>query len=141
MSSEKEGSRYFTIQGKRFRPGSRLGQSTNSEESFVKARQWLHECLASHHCLKTSPTSIQLPKRLLDVRGSAEDSIRLVETQGDEHPYVCLSHRWGSHEQRRLLSTTRKFQDHMAEINWNDLPANSKLLSQFLGAWQSAIAG
>lgn len=29
----------------------------------------------------------------------------------------------------------------MAEMNWDDLPANSKLLSQFFGAWQSAIVG
>lgn len=115
--------RYFNFEGQSFRPGFRIGQRTNSEGSFVKARQWLHECLTSHNCLKTSPTSIQLPKRLLDVRGSSEDPIRLVETQGDEYPYACLSHRWGSPEQKRLISTTRTIQDHMTKIKWEDLPA------------------
>lgn len=119
---DAEESRYFTIQGREFRQGSRIGQRTNSEESFLKAREWLHECLFSHKCLETSPTSIQLPKRLLDVRGSAEDAIRLVETQGDEYPYACLSHRWGSPEQKRLISTTRTIRDHMTKIKWNDLP-------------------
>lgn len=116
-------SRYFTIQGQEFRQGSRIGQRTNSEESFFKVREWLHECLTSHNCLQTSPRSIQLPKRLLDVRGSPEDPVRLVETQGDEYPYACLSHRWGSPEQKQLISTTRTIRDHMTEIKWNDLPA------------------
>lgn len=116
-------SRDFTVQGRRFPEGFRIRPYTNSAESFVKARKWLHECLTSHNCLAPSSTSIHLPKRLLDVRGSAKDPIRLVETQGDEYPYACLSHRWGSPKHKRLVSTTRTIQDHMAEIKWDDLPA------------------
>lgn len=115
--------RDFTVQGRRFRQGFRIGPCTNSEESFGKARKWLRECLTSHNCLAPSSTSIQLPKRLLDVRGSAKDPIQLVDTQGDEYPYACLSHRWGSPEHKRLISTTQTIQDHRAKIAWNDLPA------------------
>lgn len=118
-----DGNRDFTIQGERISEGFRIGPQTNSEESFAKARRWLHECVTSHRCLELSSTSIQLPKRLVDVRGSAKDPVRLIETQGDEYPYACLSHRWGSPEHERLLSTTRTIRDHMSKITWDDLPA------------------
>lgn len=120
---DADGSRDFTIQGQRISEGSRIGPQTNSEESFAKARRWLHECVTSHRCLELSSTNIQVPKRLVDVRGSAKDPVRLIETQGDEYPYACLSHRWGSPEHKRLLSTTRTIRDHMAKITWDDLPA------------------
>lgn len=118
-----DGHRDFTIQGRRFPKRSPVGPRTDSEESFAKARQWLHECVTSHDCLKPSSTGPRLPKRLLDVRGSSREDIRLIETQGDEYPYACLSHRWGTAEHRRLTSTTRTIQDHMTKITWDGLPA------------------
>lgn len=120
---DADGNRYFTIQGQHFSEGFRIRPRTNCEESFIKARRWLHECVTSHDCPVPSSTSIQLPKRLLDVRGSATDPIRLIETEGDKYPYICLSHRWGGPEHKRLISTTRTIQDHMAKIAWDDLPA------------------
>lgn len=118
-----DGGRDFTIQGEQIYESFRIGPQTISEASFAKARRWLHECVTSHRCLELSLTSIQLPKRLVDVRGSAKDPVRLIETRGDEYPYACLSHRWGSPEHKRLISTTRTIRDHMSKITWDDLPA------------------
>lgn len=117
--------RDFTIQGRNISKGFRIGRRTNSNKTFEKARQWLLECLTSHDCLRptTSSVEIQLPKRLLDVRGSTQDPIRLIETHGGEYPYACLSHRWGSPGHKQLKTTTRTLQKHMANIPWDDLPA------------------
>lgn len=114
----------FTTLSKWFPTGMRVGRYTNSDRTFETARRWLKECLDNHKCLKPCPGKLlSLPKRLVDVQGSLDNPVRLVETQGHEYPYVCLSHRWGSPEHRRLKSTTRNIQDHMSEISWDNLPA------------------
>lgn len=113
----------FSIQGRHFPQASRIGRRTNSRASFERAQKWLLECLTSHACPRPASTGIPLPKRLLDVQGSAHDPIRLTETQEKEHPYVSLSYRWGSSAHKQLKSTVRTIQDHMAQIKWDDLPA------------------
>lgn len=122
---DAEADRELTIQGRPFSRGYRIGRRTSSAESFERAQQWLNDCLTSHACPRPlSSTAALLPKRLLDVRGYAgHDPIRLIETRGDEHPYACLSHRWGSPAHKQLKSTVRTIQDHLVKINWDDLPA------------------
>ncbi|KAI1169790.1 hypothetical protein F4777DRAFT_169353 [Nemania sp. FL0916] len=104
--------------------GPMIGKNTNSTISFNTAMKWLQECLETHSCLKPDPNIQFLPKRLLDVRGLPNDpkAVRLVETQGLEHPYACLSYRWGSPAHKQLKSTVRLIQDHMIKILWEDLP-------------------
>jgi hypothetical protein len=131
------GGRDFTIQGRQFPKELRVGQGTDSEESFAKARQWLHECLTRHRC-KAPAASTFVPTRLLDVRGSGKDPIRLVETRGYQRPYVCLSHCWGSPRHKRLVTTMRTIQQHMSVIRWDDLPAtfqDAVMICRKLGAW------
>ncbi|KAF5246390.1 hypothetical protein FANTH_6906 [Fusarium anthophilum] len=67
-----------------------------------------------------------LPKRLLVVEGALDDPVRLIETRGDEYPYVCLSHRWGNPTHKQLKTTTRTLDSHMSKIEWESLPATFK---------------
>ncbi|KAF4993164.1 hypothetical protein FGRMN_6649 [Fusarium graminum] len=113
----------FTIQGRHFPIGYRVGRYTNSKTSFEHAQEWLSECLTSHGCPKPSTAGVPLPKRLLDVQGNPNDPIRLIETQGTEYPYVCLSHRWGDPRHKQLKTTTRTILNHMNKIEWHELPA------------------
>jgi hypothetical protein len=121
--ADAEGDMSFTVQGQRFSGGHRVGRYTNSKESFERAQKWLSDCLTSHACPRPSIAGVPLPKRLLDVQGYSSDPIRLIDTQGNEYPYVCLSHRWGDPRHKQLKTTTRTIQEHMDEINWHDLPA------------------
>ncbi|KAK6853658.1 hypothetical protein PG995_010470 [Apiospora arundinis] len=115
--------RDFTVQGERIPEGFRVGRHTNSKMTFTHARKWLSECLTHHTCSRPSSEAVPLPGRLLQIQGSANDSIRLVKTQGSECPYVALSHCWGDPGLKQLKTTTRTLQSHMEQIPWHDLPA------------------
>ncbi|KAI0185173.1 heterokaryon incompatibility protein-domain-containing protein [Xylaria flabelliformis] len=98
-----------------------FGPRTNSDRAFDRAAQWLQNCLKNHDCGRVVPGR-RYPKRLLDLR---EDKIRLFQTVKPEHrpaPYVCLSHRWGDIQHRRLISTVSTVENHMKGIAWDDLP-------------------
>lgn len=114
--------RDFTVQGRPFSEGFRVGRHTNSKMTFTHAKKWLSECLTRHTCSRPSSEAVPLPGRLLQIQGSANDSIRLVKTQGSECPYVALSHRWGDPRLKQLKTTTRTMQTHMDQIPWHDLP-------------------
>jgi hypothetical protein len=57
------------------------------------------------------------------VEGALDDPVRLIETRGDELPYVCLSHRWGDPRHKQLQTTAQTVKSHMKKIKWVDLPA------------------
>ncbi|KAJ0134173.1 hypothetical protein HZ326_22769 [Fusarium oxysporum f. sp. albedinis] len=113
----------FEVVGERFGRSYRVGRYTNSRESFERAREWLSECLAGHACPRPITTGVPLPKRLLMVEGALDDPVRLIETRGDELPYVCLSHRWGDPRHKQLQTTAQTVKSHMKKIKWVDLPA------------------
>ncbi|KAJ8132042.1 hypothetical protein O1611_g1579 [Lasiodiplodia mahajangana] len=107
----------FKVEGHSFRPGIPFGLGTNSEGTFRRAKRWLDQCVANHDCRQKHFD--RRPKRLLNIRG---DQIHLVETDDTEYKYVCLSHRWGGPEHRRLASTAITVQRHMNGIKWEDVP-------------------
>lgn len=115
------------IGGRAICPAGRTlsGPTTASEQGFERARGWLRQCLEEHDCATKARGSDvnRQPKRLLDLRG---DRIRLFETDKSEkpfdEPYVCLSHRWGDAQHRRLTSTVNTIQQHLQGILWDDLP-------------------
>ncbi|KAH7187384.1 heterokaryon incompatibility protein-domain-containing protein [Fusarium oxysporum] len=113
----------FTVEGFYFPSSCRIGRQTNSLTTFRHAHELLSNCLTNHACPKSSPGAVSLPKRLLEVRGSGDDPIRLIETRGSEHPYVCLSHCWGDPSHKQFKTTTRTVQGYMDKIRWHDLPA------------------
>lgn len=57
------------------------------------------------------------------VGGALDDPVRLIETRGDELPYVCLSHRRGDPRHKQLKTTAQTVKSHMKKIEWVDLPA------------------
>lgn len=117
----------FKVRGKKicYPMKSLLGPTTASDQGFKRARRWLRQCLENHDCGTEARGSDadRRPKRLLDLRGKR---IRLVETDKSESrfdaPYVCLSHRWGDAQHRRLTSTVNTIQQHLQGILWDDLP-------------------
>ncbi|KAH6998817.1 heterokaryon incompatibility protein-domain-containing protein [Ilyonectria sp. MPI-CAGE-AT-0026] len=48
------------------------------------------------------------PDRVLDLGGSLESTIRLLETRNQPGYYACLSHRWGSAQPLRILSRNKE---------------------------------
>ncbi|KAF5591751.1 hypothetical protein FPCIR_6031 [Fusarium pseudocircinatum] len=116
----------FEVTGSRFGRKYRVGEYTNSSEGFECAGEWVSECLTTHTCPRSGTEKVLLPKRLLVVEGAPEDPVRLIETQGDEYPYVCLSHRWGDPTHKQLKTTTRTLDSHMSKIEWESLPATFK---------------
>ncbi|SCO22620.1 uncharacterized protein FFE2_15391 [Fusarium fujikuroi] len=116
----------FEVLGEHLRSRYRVGRYTNSKDSFERAREWVSECVAKHACPKPITAGIPLPKRLINVEGTLEDPVRLLETRGDEFPYVCLSHRWGDPTHKQLKTTTRTLDSHMKNIEWESLPATFK---------------
>ncbi|KAF5653272.1 hypothetical protein F25303_2444 [Fusarium sp. NRRL 25303] len=113
----------FEVAGERLSPRPRVGRHTNSRETFDRAREWVSECVTKHDCPRPTTAGVPLPKRLIDVEGALEDPVRLIETRGDEYPYVCLSHRWGDPTHKQLKTTTRTVETHMNKIKWIHLPA------------------
>ncbi|KAF5979203.1 hypothetical protein FBULB1_5846 [Fusarium bulbicola] len=113
----------FDVVGSRLERKYRVGRYTNSKESFEHAKEWISECLTTHACPRPGTSRVMLPKRLLVVEGALDDPVRLIETRGDEYPYVCLSHRWGNPTHKQLKTTTRTLDSHMSKIEWESLPA------------------
>lgn len=105
--------------------------STMSRGTMLLARRWLSGCLGQHQlCREAYQTASAIPTRLLDVRGSKREPIRLVYTKDaaddrDEMPeYLTLSHRWGT---AQILCLTRENQDSfLHEIPWENLPNTFK---------------
>ncbi|RDW74190.1 hypothetical protein BP5796_07632 [Coleophoma crateriformis] len=62
---------------------------------------WLNAC-TENHVLCKPPSPSKLPKRLLDVL--SRDNPFLLETNGEEGPYLALSYCWG--KQRKLALMT-----------------------------------
>ncbi|KAF5632688.1 hypothetical protein F52700_6224 [Fusarium sp. NRRL 52700] len=116
----------FELSGYRLGGKHHVGQYTNSRTSFKHAKKWISGCLKTHTCPRPGTSKVLLPKRLLVVEGAPNDPVRLIETRGDEYPYVCLSHRWGDPTHKQLKTTTRTLESHMKEIEWESLPATFK---------------
>ncbi|KAF5534569.1 hypothetical protein FPHYL_13401 [Fusarium phyllophilum] len=95
---------FFEVAGNGFVGMYRVGQYTNSNESFEHAEEWVYECLSTHTCPRPGTS----------------------KTRGDEYPYVCLSHLWGDPIHKQLKTTTRTLDSHMENIEWESLPATFK---------------
>jgi hypothetical protein len=97
-------------------------------------KHWLEECDKSkmHSCKPRANSEvangrprIRLPKRLLDVGLSREDTVYLRETGSDDcGEWIALSHRWG---QRNFSTTSVNLSQHMnLGIKMVKLPATFK---------------
>ncbi|KAL1617604.1 hypothetical protein SLS56_010894 [Neofusicoccum ribis] len=109
----------FTLQGYHFPTANRFGSTTNKPQTFQKAKEWLEECIGSHHC--STDDLGGFPGRLLDIR--EKDRIRVIATTGSEHPYACLSYRWGG---TLLLTNARTIDEHRSGIAFDHLSKTFK---------------
>ncbi|KAI0966577.1 heterokaryon incompatibility protein-domain-containing protein [Xylaria arbuscula] len=69
---------------------------TGNDDTFRIAKFWLNECLTTHESCSKRLLDGWKPSRLLDV---SENKIKLVLGNSEEtrqHPYVTLSHCWGT---------------------------------------------
>jgi hypothetical protein len=114
-----------------------------SAEFFNTIRRWIEECtrkhapcirafLSSRHHVSLLPRLSNwqvmsllhekppLPARVLDVGRSGNDTVCLIETQGERADYITLSHCWGSVQP--LKTTTATLQSRKHGIEWSMLP-------------------
>jgi hypothetical protein len=82
---------------------------------------WLRDC-GDNHSLCASPSSVPLPKRLLQLEGREipPGQVRLALTAGMRGLYAAVSYCWGS--VIPLTTTKESFPDHMRGILIQDLP-------------------
>ncbi|EMR90362.1 hypothetical protein ACHAPC_007037 [Botrytis cinerea] len=97
--------------------------STKSHITLINS--WISNCLKNHSYCDIATTS-QLPSRLLDISGSKDDVVRLVEvgnlTSSVNRPsYATLSHCWGSN--RIIQTTSSTITSFYGGIRATDLPA------------------
>jgi hypothetical protein len=91
---------------------------TGSEESLNTVAVWLKNCWENHiHCKSAERP---LPKRVIDLGGFEQGSIRLLETNGKKARYICLSYCWGS--STFLTTTTTSLDDRKRKIELSCCP-------------------
>ncbi|OAL01605.1 HET-domain-containing protein [Phaeosphaeriaceae sp. SRC1lsM3a] len=97
----------------------RTSPRTDSAAAMTVINDWITECTTEHAEILCSSAEITaLPKRVIDV-GSNNNSVRLVETNGANDIYICLSHCWGL--EQIITTTTATMQDRRNHIAWDDL--------------------
>lgn len=68
---------------------------TDSEEAFLKASNWLKQCV-DHHGRCGCAANVPLPHRILDLEAlNSETQLKFHETDNETGRYMCLSHCWG----------------------------------------------
>ncbi|KAI1756024.1 HET-domain-containing protein [Xylaria castorea] len=97
--------------------GYPLSSSTASEETFVRIKGWINDCITTHEpCLRVKSSQSYMPKRILHL---INGGVVLIEG-AQPHSYACLSHCWGpSQSPIKTLSTT--MEDFKREIPWRSL--------------------
>ncbi|KAF2807618.1 HET-domain-containing protein [Mytilinidion resinicola] len=71
-----------------------LPNTTSSEITFATIKEWIEQCNRNHDCCGLDPSQ-WLPTRVLDVSGSGDSTIRLLQNERAEGKYLALSHCWG----------------------------------------------
>jgi hypothetical protein len=100
-------------------PGLEVPSCTSSNETMLRARQWLDTCIANHNeCLNDSLPP--LPTRVIEI-AQKDHQPRLVLTNGQHGKYAALSHRWG--KSGALTTTEKSLESRMESL---DLDAASQ---------------
>ena len=101
-----------------------------SDESKRQVQYWIKTCQDEHPRCPSSDKI--LPTRVIDVRN---DTLRLLDpSPSGTHPYVALSHCWGTC--RSFLTTRKNLEDHKRGFNIQDLPTTFRdavLATQAIG--------
>ncbi|KAJ8114448.1 hypothetical protein OPT61_g3678 [Boeremia exigua] len=88
-----------------FYTSPRVVSRSNSSEALAIIRNWLGECVDEHSSgsLCETPPSSGLPTRVVDV-GDDNQSVKLINSNGEKGGYICLSHCWGL---AQIVTTTK----------------------------------
>ncbi|KAK4078188.1 uncharacterized protein Triagg1_3204 [Trichoderma aggressivum f. europaeum] len=104
--------------------------SDNCPEAFDFIRSWMQTCSQQHgDCegtlSKSSPNEAagpQLPTRILDIGPLNQESVSLLETNGQRGKFCALSYCWGPEGTQTLVTTRDNINDHLNGIPFNSLP-------------------
>ncbi|KAH6703295.1 heterokaryon incompatibility protein-domain-containing protein [Leptodontidium sp. MPI-SDFR-AT-0119] len=98
-----------------------LSSHSGSDECFQFTKSQIQTCLSSHpKCNQT--TSLQVPKRMIDIGYSSTDLIKLVELPPNTNAkYIALSHCWGTHQP--INTTLANLSQMENNIPWTALSA------------------
>ncbi|KAF2818391.1 HET-domain-containing protein [Ophiobolus disseminans] len=83
---------------------------TSSPQSLGRAKVCLGECLQNHKCSIRKPEDTVLPRRVLDLQASNPSRISLYKTNDQKSIYACLSHRLGTSQPLRTVTTNKSRQ-------------------------------
>lgn len=95
------------------------------EAKLQQINSWLKDCRNKHEACCSSGgrilanDSTPLPRRVLDV-SPPDCDLRLYESNGEKHRYVCLSHRWG--DSQPLSTTSATLEARKQSIPWEIVP-------------------
>ena len=101
---------------------------TGSEMAVQWTLNKLRKCKTHHVRCSNSKSSSFLPARLLDLGSNSSfgdnlnADIKLHTVSGQVSEYACLSHCWGTKDQRPLVTTIEKLQTFQDRILWHSLP-------------------
>ncbi|KAF4452151.1 HET-domain-containing [Fusarium albosuccineum] len=99
-------------------------------------QKWLTVCEQHNRCTSDSQT---LPKRLIDISAKNPRLIETAETCLSSRRYITLSHRWGSQESQKPLTTTTTTYDlRIQGIDWLEFPRlfqDITVLARMLGCY------
>lgn len=94
---------------------------------FTLLRAWLRWCNESHNCTRhNSKSKVAFPSRLLEIRKSDLDILRLVcPKQRDGVEYAALSHCWGKltdENKRQFCTADDNIQERLKGFTFSELP-------------------
>ena len=100
---------------------SLVSGDTGSEEAFIKASNWLKQCVKNHKRCASSE-EVPLPRRVLDLgMPGSEDKLKLYEPENETGRYIALSHCWGN-SQYPAKTTSLTLNRNKRNIPWNSFP-------------------
>lgn len=118
-----------------------ITRPTSQADDISAVQNWLGNCMASHTACRilshSDPlTSLRgetppLPTRVVDVGpgSGTNDTLRLLETNGQKGMYLTLSHCWGTDP--ITTTTTSNLEVHKNSIPFDSLPLNFQHAIQF----------
>lgn len=101
-----------------FHTSSRVVPRSDSGDALSVIQEWLTDCVDKHSAdfLCKSPASPRLPTRVVHV-GDNEQSVKLIDSNGEKDDYICLSHCWGL---AQIITTTKATIDERKRgIRWD----------------------
>lgn len=96
--------------------GRRISGYTGSPSASQTIFKWFENCDKNHEGCGIGDALSPLPTRVIHV--PREGPLRLVEGDGKEGHYVCLSHRWSAEDMPRSLRSNIESLMHEIPMEW-----------------------